>query len=62
MKYITMKKYRKMNQNWTCKGVHSYGNRSVGNHFVMSYGNGTVEDGIVISIPIKNDANVYDYR
>lgn len=39
-----------------------YANRSVGNHFVMSYGNGTVEDGIVISIPIKNDANVYDYR
>ena len=39
-----------------------YANRSVGNHFVMSYGNGTVEDGIVISIPIKNDANIYDYR
>lgn len=39
-----------------------YANNSVGNKLVMSYGNGTVEDGIVISIPIKNDANVYDYR
>lgn len=40
----------------------SYANQSVGNHFVMSYGNGTVEDGVVISVPLTDDANVYDYR
>ena len=39
-----------------------YANRSVGNHFVMSYGNGTVEDGVVISVPLEDDANIYDYR
>lgn len=38
-----------------------YANNSVGNHLVMSYGNGTVEDGVVISVPLKDDANVYDY-
>lgn len=39
-----------------------YTNNSVGNKLVMSYGNGTVEDGVVISVPLTDDANVYDYR
>lgn len=37
-----------------------YANKSVGNHFVMSYG--TVENGVVVSIPVQETANIYDYR